>query len=118
MTTVKHQTKEKRLTKDHGGFQQQSPQRLVNGYEHMNGQNEQRMMRLKAIEAEYYSIENLKKLQRYDVNTLYSAPPQFSKHEWSVAPSIFNIKARGTAHCLYLLKLILNEVYEECFHAI
>ena len=47
----------KRFTKDHGGFQQQSPQRWAVGYEHMNSRNEQWMMRLKAIEAEYYSIK-------------------------------------------------------------
>ena len=39
-------------------FQQQSPQRLINGYGHMNSRNERWMMRLKSIEAEYYSIEN------------------------------------------------------------
>ena len=42
----------------HGEFQTQSPQRLVDRYEHMNSKNERLMMRLKAIEAEYYSIEN------------------------------------------------------------
>ena len=42
----------------HGEFQTQSPQRLVDRYEHMNSQNERWMMRLKAIEVEYYSIEN------------------------------------------------------------
>ena len=40
------------------GFQQQRPQRLIDEYEHMNSQNDSLMMRLKAIEAEYYSIEN------------------------------------------------------------
>ena len=39
-------------------FQQQSPQWLVNRYEHMNSQNEQWMMQLKAIQKEYYNIEN------------------------------------------------------------
>ena len=39
-------------------FQQQSPQRFVDRYEHMNSRNDRLMMRLKAIEAEYYSIEN------------------------------------------------------------
>ena len=43
---------------DDGGFQQQRPQRLIDEYEHMNSQNDSLMMRLKAIEAEYYSIEN------------------------------------------------------------
>ena len=46
-----------------GGFQQQSPQRLVDIYEHMNSRNDRWVMRLKAIEAEYYSIEKLKKLE-------------------------------------------------------
>ena len=44
----------------HGGFQQQSPQSLTDINEHMNSRNDRWMMRLKAIEAEYYSIENLK----------------------------------------------------------
>ena len=43
-----------------GGFQQHSTQRLIDEYRHMNSQNERWMMRLKAIEVEYYSIENLK----------------------------------------------------------
>ena len=42
----------------HGGFQQQSPQRLIDRYEHMNSLNDRLMMRLKPIEAEYYSIGN------------------------------------------------------------
>ena len=58
ITTVKHQIKIKRLTKDHGGFQQRSPQRLVDIYDHMNSRNDPYMMCLKTIEAEYYSIEN------------------------------------------------------------
>ena len=37
--------------------------------------------------------------------------------EWSAAPSIFNIKARGLAHCLLWIKLGLDEVYEMAFHA-
>ena len=43
---------------DNGEFQQQSPQRLIDIYEHMNSRNDRQMMRLKAIKAEYYSIEN------------------------------------------------------------
>ena len=39
-------------------FQQQSPQRLINEYGHMNSRNDRWMMRLKAIKAEYYYIEN------------------------------------------------------------
>ena len=41
-----------------GGFQQQSPRRLVDINEHMDSRNDRWMMRLKAIEAEYYYIEN------------------------------------------------------------
>ena len=39
-------------------FQTQSPQRMIDKYEHMNSRNDRLMIRLKAIEAEYYSIEN------------------------------------------------------------
>ena len=38
----------------HGGFQQQSPQRLVDINEHMDSQNDPRMMRLNSISVEYY----------------------------------------------------------------
>ena len=38
----------------HGGFQQQSPQRLVDINEHMDSQNDPRMMRLNSIPVEYY----------------------------------------------------------------
>ena len=41
-------------------FQQQSPQRLIDEYGHMNSQNDRWIMWLKAIKAEYYSIENQK----------------------------------------------------------
>ena len=36
--------------------------------------------------------------------------------EWSVAPSIFNIKAQGLAHCLYWMKLSNCGVYEVYFN--
>ena len=36
----------------------------------------------------------------------------------SVAPSIFNIKAQGLDHCLYQIKLGLDEVYDVLFHAV
>ena len=42
----------------------------------------------------------------------------FNKQEWSVAPSIFNIKARGLAHCVLWVKLSLYEVYDVLFHAV
>jgi len=51
-------TRNRRSETDHGGFQQQSTQRLVDRYEYMDSQNERLMMQLKAIEAEYNSIEN------------------------------------------------------------
>ena len=56
--------------------------------------------------------------KKVTLHILYFASLQFTRKEWSVAPSIFNIKAQGLAHCLYSLKLILDEVYEVCFHAI
>ena len=58
MTTVSKKNEEKKSVDDNGGFQQQVPQRFVDGFEHMNSRNDWLMMRLKAIEAEYYSIEN------------------------------------------------------------
>ena len=39
-------------------FHQQSTQQFADRYEYMDSRNERLMMRLKAIEAEYYSIEN------------------------------------------------------------
>ena len=48
-------------------FQQQSPQRFVDRYEHMNSRNDRLMMRLKTVEAEYYSIENSKSYSKYFV---------------------------------------------------
>ena len=41
-------------------FQQQSPQRIVDEYEHMNGRNDRLLMQLKLIEEENYSIGNQK----------------------------------------------------------
>ena len=37
-------------------FQQQSPQRLDDGYKHTSSQNDRLMMRLKLIQKGYYSI--------------------------------------------------------------
>ena len=62
----------------------------------MSSRNDRLMVRLKAIEVEYYYIE----IKKVTVNILYFAPLQFIRQEWSIAPSIFNIKARGLAHCL------------------
>ena len=44
----------------HGGFQTQSPQRLVDIFEHMDSQNDRWRMRLKLIQEEYYFIGNQK----------------------------------------------------------
>ena len=60
MTTVSKKKFEKISDDEDGGFQQQSPQRLIDEYEHTNSRNDRLMMRLKAIEAEYYSINTLK----------------------------------------------------------
>ena len=40
-----------------GGFQQQSPRRLVDINEHMDSQNDWEMMQLNAISVEYYLIK-------------------------------------------------------------
>ena len=42
----------------HGGFQQQSPQYLVDRYEHMNRRCNRMIMWLKANPLEYYSSIN------------------------------------------------------------
>ena len=47
---------------------------------------------------------NLKKLQQYDVNMLYFAPLWFSRQEWAVSPSTFNIKAQGLAWFISLVE--------------
>ena len=49
ITTVSKKKFEKISDDDDGGFQQQSPQRLINEYEHMNGRNERWTMRLKVV---------------------------------------------------------------------
>ena len=38
-------------------FQQQSPQRLVDKYEHMNGRNDRLDLRLNPLQGEYYFIK-------------------------------------------------------------
>ena len=44
-------------------FQQQSPQRLVDEYEHMNSRNDRLDLRLNPLQREYYFIEyRMKKL--------------------------------------------------------
>ena len=44
---------------------------------------------------------NFKELEQYDGTICILLHCDFYKQEWSAAPSIFNIKARGLAHCLY-----------------
>ena len=52
----------KRLTNDHGEFQQQSPQRLDDKHKHTGGRNDRWVMRFKLIQEEYYSIGKPKSL--------------------------------------------------------
>ena len=89
----------------HGGFQQQSPQCLVDRYEHMNRRRNRMIMRLKAMQLEYCFINKIIFKSNTTNMLLYLVPLQFSRQEWAVAPSIFNIKVRELAHCLYWLKL-------------
>ena len=49
---------ERRSANDHGEFQQQSPQRLDDGYKYTSSLYDRWMMRLKTTEAEYYSIKD------------------------------------------------------------
>ena len=60
ITTVSKENFEKKWRRDNGEFQQQSTQRLLDRYDHMNGQNDRWTMWLKPIQVEYYSIENQK----------------------------------------------------------
>ena len=51
-------------------FHQQSPQRLVNEYEHMNSRNEERLdLWLNPLQQEYYFIEYTKSYEKL-CNTL------------------------------------------------
>ena len=43
---------------DHGEYQQQSTQQLLDRYDHMNSRNKRKDLCLKSIEVEYYSIGN------------------------------------------------------------
>jgi hypothetical protein len=51
-------TRKLRSANDHGEFQQQNTQATVLQYYRMDNRNERWMMRLKAIQGEYYFIEN------------------------------------------------------------
>ena len=50
----------RRSANDHGEFQQQIPQRLVDGYKSPSSRNDRWRMRLKLIQKEYYFIGNQK----------------------------------------------------------
>ena len=57
--SIKNKCSKKKLRRsdiDNGDFQQRISQQLQNGYKHMNSRNDRWIMRLKSIEAEYYSI--------------------------------------------------------------
>ena len=60
MTMVSKKNVQKKSDNDNGGFQQQSTQRLLDRYDHMNDRNDRWTMWLKPIQVEYYSIENQK----------------------------------------------------------
>ena len=47
----------------------------------------------------------LLEIKKVRVNVLYFAPLRFIRQEWSVAPSMFNIRAQDLAHCLLWIKL-------------
>ena len=44
---------------------------------------------------------------------MYFAPLRFSRQEWSVAPSIFNIIEQGLAYCHLWMTLSQEEVYDD-----
>ena len=55
-------------------------------------------------------------LEPYDVYKKLKPQRRNVLKEWSVAPSIFNIKTRGLAHCLHWMKLSQYEQYVVYFH--
>ena len=84
-------------------FQQQSTQRLVDEYGHMNGRNDRLDLLLTSLQREYYFIKYGKSYVKQCKYSCFHSLRLFSLYcmYWSVAPSIFNIKARELAHCLY-----------------
>ena len=54
-----------------------------------------------ALATERWIVENKNKKKPRRQNFL---------EEWSLAPSIFNIKARGLAHCLHWIKLSNHDI--------
>ena len=91
-------------------FQQKSTQQLVNKYKHMNSRNDRLDLRLNCLQREYYFI-NYGKTYVKLCNCCCFWSTATLQTEWSVAPSIFNIKARGLAHCLLWVKLGLEDAY-------
>ena len=84
----------------HGGFHQQNTQAVVNTQKHTSSRNDRWMVRLKVVPlAQFfvrYSIQQSNAIMMtFDFDQL-----RLFRQEWSVSPSIFNIKARGLAHCL------------------
>ena len=86
---------------DHGEYQQQSTQRLLDRYDHMIVERNGRIYAWNPSKRNIILLE----IKKVTVNILYFAPLQFIRQERSVAPSIFNIKAQGLAHCLLWVKL-------------
>ena len=91
-------------------FQQQSPQRSVHEYEHINSQNDRLDLRLNPLQREYYFIKYEKSYVIHCKYACFHSLRLFSLQR-SGAPSIFNIKARGLAHCLLWVKLGLEKAY-------
>ena len=60
MTTVSKKIDQKKSDDDDDGFQQQSPQRLVDKYKHTSSLNDLWRIRLKLIQEEYYFIRKQK----------------------------------------------------------
>ena len=79
-------------------------QAVVHKQWHMSSQNDDWMLRLKSIQTGILFYWVHKKLEWYNV-ILYLRPLWFSRQERSVTPSLFNIEARGMAHCLPRMKL-------------
>ena len=60
ITTVSKENFERKVTTTMVEFHPQSPQQLVDRYEHMDSRNERWTIILKGIQVEYYSIGNQK----------------------------------------------------------
>ena len=60
--------------------------------------------RAKSTKVGLKETEGNKVLFSSKINILYFDLLQFCRQKWSVAPSIFNIKEQGLAHCVTLVK--------------